>query len=145
MTPSEIRKRCLEIATAEVGTKEVKGTGANPRIVQYHSATTLKAGSDEVPWCSAFVNWVLREAGVKGTDRANARSFLTWGQKCDPEAGCIVVLQRGDPAHGHVGFYVRHLGEDYIKVLGGNQSDCVKVSNYKKADVLGYRTAGESV
>jgi uncharacterized protein (TIGR02594 family) len=145
MTPSEIRKRCLEIATAEVGVKEIDGTGNNPRIVQYHTATALRAGADSIPWCSAFVNWVLREVGVKGTGSAAARSFLTWGKKCDPEVGCVVVLQRGGPAHGHVGFYVRDLGTDYIKVLGGNQSDCVKVSNYKKADVLGYRTAGESV
>lgn len=134
-------KRCLEIATAEIGTKEIAGPNHNTRIVQYHTATALRAGSDEVAWCAAFVNWVLREAGIKGTGSASARSFLTWGQSCDPEAGCVVVLKRGNPPNGHVGFYVRDLGTDYIKVLGGNQSDMVRVSNYKKADVLAYRRA----
>lgn len=135
----------MEIATAEIGVKEIDGAGNNPRIIQYHTATALRAGSDSVPWCSSFVNWVLREAGVQGTGSAQARSFLKWGQECDPAPGCVVILKRGNPPNGHVGFYVRHLGADYIKVLGGNQSDCVKVSNYKVADVLGYREIKEEL
>lgn len=134
----------MQIATAEIGTKEIPGTGRhNPRIIQYHTATALRAGTDEVPWCSSFANWVLREAGLRGTGSAQARSWLKWGVECDPEAGCIVILKRGEPPNGHVGFYVRHLGEKCIKVLGGNQSDCVKVSTYKVADVLSYRWVGE--
>jgi hypothetical protein len=45
-----------EIAKAELGTTEVPGTQNNPRILEYHATTTLKATTDEVPWCSSFVN-----------------------------------------------------------------------------------------
>lgn len=130
----------MEIAEGEMGQKEVAGSKANPRILEYHSTTSLKATSDEVPWCSAFVNWCMKEAGEERTNKANARSWLKYGSFLNtPRYGCIVVLRRGkDPAAGHVGFYITDLG-DRIKVLGGNQGDQVKYSNYRKEDVIGYR------
>jgi len=67
-------QRVLEIARAEIGTKEMQGKTANPRILEYHQTTKLKALSDEVAWCSAFVNWVLKQAGIEGTDSSLARS-----------------------------------------------------------------------
>jgi uncharacterized protein (TIGR02594 family) len=130
----------LKIATAEIGTKEVSGNKSNPRIVEYHKATSLKAGSDEVPWCSAFVNWCLSQAGIEGTHNAMARSFLRWGAPLDePVPGCVIIMRRGNPPFGHVGFYVRKMAGGFVKVLGGNQSDQVRVSTYKEADVIGYR------
>ncbi len=140
MPLEELRKRCLEIATAEIGVKEIRGWEDNPRIVEYHQCTSLRAGNDEVPWCSSFCNWVLKQLGVTGTGSAAARSWLRWGAALDePLSGCIVVLKRGKPPSGHVGFFVRKTPDGLIKVLGGNQSDCVKVSSYREADVLGYR------
>lgn len=130
----------FDIAKEELGTSEVAGPGSNPRIITYDKATTLKANDDAVPWCSAFVCWCLEEAGLKSTRSARARSYLDWGVAIEkPVEGCVVILQRGDnPAQGHVGFYTAE-NDSMIQVLGGNQHDMVKMSWFKKEDVLGYR------
>ncbi|MFY9223123.1 MAG: TIGR02594 family protein [Blastocatellia bacterium] len=128
----------LNIARGEIGTKEIAGSRDNQRIIEYHS-TTGKFGDDEVPWCASFVNWTLKEAGIKGTGSAMARSFLNWGKPTEPKPGAVVVFSRGNnPSQGHVGFYLGTEG-NMVKVLGGNQSDQVKVSYYPKSSVLGYR------
>lgn len=130
----------LVVAEGEIGTKEIAGPADNPRILEYHSATTLHASDDETPWCSAFVNWCLQETGFKNTGLANARSFLQYGEQLKmPFEGCVVVLKRGAPPSGHVGFFIARLPGGWIKVLGGNQGDQVKYSNFKEDDVLGYR------
>lgn len=132
-----------KIALGELGIAEVKGPKDNPRIVEYHSATSLRASNDEVPWCSSFVNWVMKKVGIKGTNSALARSWLTWGievsQKA-PKYGSVVVLSRGvGSIAGHVGFYVGKTVGGQIKVLGGNQGDKVSVALFSKSKVLGYR------
>ena len=129
----------LEIAEGELDQAEVSGVGSNPRIIEYHATTTLKATDDRVPWCSSFVNWCLYHAGVMPTRSAAARSFLRWGVVCEPVEGCIVVFRRGaSETAGHVAFYVATVG-DRVRVLGGNQSDKVCYATYRAADVLGYR------
>jgi len=131
----------LAVAFDEVGTKEIPGDGHNPRIVEYHQATSLKATSDEVPWCSSFANWVVKQAGIKGTGSAAARSWMTWGRPLStPVYGCIVVMKRGkNPGAGHVGFFVASLGDNHIRVLGGNQSDAVNIATFRRSSVLSYR------
>lgn len=140
MTDEELRQKVLQIATAEIGTKEVPGKGSNPRITEYHKSTTLGAVSDEIAWCSAFVNWVLEQAGLTGTKNPMARSFLRWGTPLkNPAPGSVVIIRRGAPPFGHVGFFVGRKSPTLIEVLGGNQSDQVKISVYKESDVIGYR------
>lgn len=125
------------VARRERGVKESIGLADNPRIVEYHAATTLRATDDEVPWCSSFVNWCVLQAGYKGTRSAAARSWMKWGTKIDtPVEGCIVVLTR--LGGGHVGFYVGGHASGTIHILGGNQSDSVRVSGYLESRVLGY-------
>jgi uncharacterized protein (TIGR02594 family) len=131
----------LEIAKKEMGQKEISGSKDNPKIIEYHSMTSLKASDDETPWCSSFVNWVMYKAGYNGTANAMARSWLRWGQSLSrPRLGCIVVFWRGSPtsSSGHVGFW---LGENSgkVRVLGGNQSNMVCESTYSLDQVLGYR------
>jgi len=131
--------RWLHIASHELGISEIVGLDHNKRILQYHSATSLKAQSDEIPWCSSFVNWVMKQSMIKGTYSAAARSWLNWGYSCEAISGCIVVLKRGQSeTQGHVGFFV---GQDdaFIHLLGGNQKNKVCVLKYAKHDVLGYR------
>ena len=126
-------------AILELGQKEVAGNQHNERILEYHSTTTLKATADEVSWCSSFVNWCMIKGGVKGTNSAAARSWLRWGvPTATPEEGDVVIFRRGNPPSGHVGFFVAK-DKDWFTVLGGKQSDSVKYSKYKVADVLGYR------
>ena len=128
-------------ARSYLGTKEIPGKNFNPIIKKWFAYAGHKEVTDDVtPWCAAFANAMLYEAGQKGTGALNARSFLNWGSKLTkPKVGCIVVFKRGNSSwQGHVAFFLRDLG-DRIEVLGGNQSDSVSIGRYKKTDLLGYR------
>lgn len=131
---------------AELGETEIAGTARNNRrIQQYLSVVGLPNDPDETPWCSAFVNWVLKKAGVEGiTGSAAARSWLKFGRssKDAPKPFDIVVFWRGERNgwQGHVAFFLSQTS-DTIKVLGGNQGNCVSVAEYPKARLLDIRTA----
>ena len=92
------------------------------------------------PWCAAFVNAIVGEAGFGVTKSFMARSFLRWGKKVTtPRMGDVVVFSRGRPPSGHVAFYMRNYDRNHIVVLGGNQGDEVCLKVYKKSRILGYR------
>ena len=122
----------LDIAVAELGQKVVPGTGNNPRIVEYATATTLKASDDETPWCASFVNWCLLRAGLKGTGSARALSFANWGVGCSACLGAVAVIDYGG-GKGHVAFVVGKTPKNELVLLGGNQSKSVK---YKSVNPL---------
>lgn len=128
----------------EAGVREVPGPRHNIRIVEYFSATNLEPmDGDETPWCSAFVNWCCRVGWTLGTNRANARSWLSWGEGVqEPRPGDVVVFWREAPTSwkGHVGFYVDGDGVEVL-TLGGNQGNRVSVRGYAAAKVLGFRRA----
>ena len=129
MLQSKNIQHWMSIALAEVGQEEVAGAASNPRIVEYHQSTKLKATDDDVPWCAAFVNWVFAQAGLPVTKSAAALSFLDWGIKVKtPKYGDLVVFDYGH-GRGHVGFYVGERGGK-ISVLGGNQNDSVNVTQF---------------
>jgi len=122
---------------------EVPGKQDNPRILQYLQSTTLAAQQwhDETPWCSAFVNWCMREAGIQGTNLANARSWLQWGRELVvPRLGCVAVFSANDRGMlaGHVAFYVSETPSQ-ISVLGGNQFNSVRVAPRDRDRLIGYR------
>lgn len=128
----------MEIAKKEIGTHEVAGKAANSRIIEYHQSTDLKAQSDEVAWCASFVNWALAKAGVRGTRSAAAASFVSWGAKSEGLYGAIAVIYNAGAANSslsrsgnHVGFLVEETSSHFI-LLGGNQSDSVKISSFPK-------------
>lgn len=131
----------MAIAHAEIGISEIAGKEDNPRILEYHQETSLKASSDEVPWCSSYVNWVFQQVGIEGTDKANARSWTHWGIPLEfPKYGCIVVLKRGaNASQGHVGFYLNDAANGRIMLLSGNVSDKVCIASFPKKDVIAYR------
>jgi len=124
--------------------REIKGSGNNPRILEYHRSTNLDASAaskDETAWCSSFVNFCMQQAGVDGTKSALARSWLKWGQALDkPRKGCVVVFERPEagPTAGHVGFFVA-ADETNIQILGGNQGDRVCIKPQPKNRQLAYR------
>ncbi len=137
----------MKIANKEIGQKEVGGKGSNPRIIKYHASTTLKANSDETPWCSSFVNWVIKEAGMQGTNSAAAASWLTWGEKSSAKIGAITVIRNANAANSsltssgnHVGFLLQETATHY-ELLGGNQSNKVRTTYYPKSSwtLRGYR------
>ena len=142
----------MDIAITELGVSENALPGEhNKRIVEYHSTTTLKATTDETPWCSSFVNWVMVQSGRRGTSNALAKSWASWGSGAtNPSYGAVIVIKKKigktDKATGsstgyHVGFFISKTATA-VRILGGNQSDKVKYSNFMLAgyDVIAYRT-----
>jgi len=138
-----------DVAQRFTGTTEVSGRAANPQIMSMLKLDAKWPDDDEVPWCSGFVNYVCWILRLPRSKSLRARSWLLVGRPITLDEARpgfdIVVLNRGGPddpnvidAPGHVGFYA---GEDAhgLILLGGNQSDTVKLSHYAKKDVLGVR------
>lgn len=131
----------LRIARRETGVRAFEAGSSNPRITEYHAGTAIAGYDDKANWCSSFVDWSLRQAGIAGTGSPLARSWLEWGGPIDePRPGCIAVLWRDDPASwkGHVGFFVHEDGDDVV-LLGGNQLGAVREQRHPRGNVLGYR------
>lgn len=123
------------------GVREVPGAGDDPRVLEYHAATLLKATEDSVPWCSAFVCWCCEQVGVRSTKSAAAQSWLGWGRPVtDPVEGVIAIFRRGgNPKYGHVALFVRLAPAGGLVVLGGNQGNRVCEETIPAAHLLGYR------
>jgi uncharacterized protein (TIGR02594 family) len=142
--------KLLKIAVAELGQKEISGSGNNPTIVKYAKEAGFSwVNDDETPWCSIFVNWVAMKAGLQRSKKANARSWLLTGLNVDnaPEPGDIVVFWRGSPDSwtGHVGiFFGFSISGERVYCLGGNQGNQVSVSAYSFDQVLGFRRLAPS-
>lgn len=137
-------KSPYDLARAEIGTVEWKN-GSNPKVVGYfRDAGHAAVVDDATAWCAAFVGAMLKRAGVKGTGKLTARSYLDWGKAIDlkdAQPGDILVFQRGNSTwQGHVGFFVGRSGA-MVRVLGGNQSDSVKEQHYPVSKLLGVRRA----
>ncbi len=140
----------FDLAQRYTGIEEVGGSVDNPAIMAMLKLDAKWPSADEVPWCSAFANhiaWLCRHPRSKDL---RARSWLNVGVGIsldDAEPGDIVVIKRGKgdqpgpentTAQGHVGFYAGMSGE-LIEILGGNQSDTVKISRYPASRLLGVR------
>lgn len=148
-----LAQRAYRIALKELGVEERAGADHNPRILEYHQATSLKATSDEVPWCAAFVNWCLLKAGFRdhngrcGTNSARARSFLRFGESVavhEIQPGDIVIFAHpSNPAAGHVAFFHAWKNErtGMMSVCGGNQSNRVSIARYSIENLIGIRRA----
>ena len=121
---------------------ERPGTAHHPFILWCHEATTLSAVTDEVPWCSSFVNRIAWLHRLPRSKSAAARSWLGIGQAIDlPQAEVgwdVVILSRGAPPAGHVGFFAGISGGN-ILVLGGNQGNNVTIEPFVIDRLLGIR------
>lgn len=141
----------FDIAQRFVGVKEVAGSVDNPQVMAFLRLDNTWPENDEVPWCSAFANYVAWLLRLPRSKNLRARSWLTVGQGVSLEEARpgfdIVILKRGSgeqpgpeviEAPGHVGFYAGRVGS-LIEVLGGNQGDTVNVSRYPVSRLLGVR------
>lgn len=132
----------IQIALKEYGVSAIDGVGSNPRVLKYFADIGESwVTDDDTSWCACFVNWVLLQAGIKGTGNLMARSFLNIGTPTTmPEAGDIVVLWRiaKDSPWGHVGFFISETAHT-VFLLAGNTDGRVKIKEYPKNTVLGYR------
>ena len=131
----------MRVAYKYVGVHEIEGSKSNPKIAEWLKGVGQN-GSDEIAWCAAAANGILKEAGYKQSRRANARSLLDIGTACGPKPGCIIVLWRGSIQgwQGHVGF-LEKISPDgkMVRILGGNQGDEFNSSWFSADRVLGYR------
>lgn len=108
----------------------------------------------QTEWCAAFVNAVLEESNMPGSDTVSeypltARSFLKWGVETkEPRGGDIVVFPRGNVSwQGHVGFYLGSViieGIEYYWILGGNQNNKVSLELYRASRALSVRRYNSS-
>jgi uncharacterized protein (TIGR02594 family) len=133
----------MKFAYGESGQREIPGPQHNPRILAYFRATRAPSipQDDETDWSSAFIHWVLDQAGIAGTRSLQDRSWMAWGKPSELKPGCVAVLWLGAPDsdHTHAGFFVGESEGGNLMILGGNQSDMVKISEFRKGSLLGCR------
>jgi uncharacterized protein (TIGR02594 family) len=137
-------ERAFEIAGQNLGMNEREQNAALQEFMRNGGQNLDPAVT---AWCAAYVNASLQQAGLEGTGRLNARSFMEWGQPTEqPQRGDLAVFSRGDPNgwQGHVGFFDGYGDDGRVRVLGGNQGDAVSLAYYDPARLLGFRTAGEN-
>lgn len=130
----------LASARKDLGVKEIPGKVAHEKIVKYFEATGSPIRSDEISWCSAFINYHLLKVGHKGTMSLAARSFMTYGKVTEPMRGAIAVFPRGGIRswQGHVTFVDEVVGND-VWCVGGNQRNMVKRTKYRIKDAIAFR------
>ena len=145
-----------ELAQRFIGIKEVPGKRDNAQILTMLHLDGTWPEHDEVPWCSAFTNYVAWLLRLPRSKSLAARSWLTVGAAIHlPRAQIgfdVVVLSRGSnspgpevlSAPGHVGFYSGQ-GAGKVALLGGNQGDSVSVAEFPVNRVLGVRRLFEEV
>lgn len=140
------------LAARFLGLKEVPGKVANPQILAMLQLDAEWPPDDEVPWCSAFVNYIAWLLRLERSKSLRARSWLEVGRPV-PAVGMnrgwdVVILNRGPgvqpgadviDAPGHVGFYSGS-ADGQIYLLGGNQGNAVSVAGYRYNRILGVRS-----
>lgn len=140
----------LQSARGFLGQDEIPGSASNPAIMQMPATIAAKFPShtkyaanytnDDIAWCGVFVGVNLALANIEpvfgptDTDKWMwAEAWSRFGVPLDkPRLGAIMVFPR------HVGFYVGEDG-DYYLILGGNQSNTVKISRIAKDTVEAIR------
>lgn len=98
-------------------------TVSNPLITSFFGMTnTLPAKGDVVPWCSAFVSFVIYAAGKIPKFSAASKAYRKYSTETNsPNYGDLAVFEnRKNTNLGHVGFFVERKDAG-IMVLGGNQ------------------------
>jgi uncharacterized protein (TIGR02594 family) len=151
----------FDLAQRFAGTAEVSGTLSNPQVLAMLKLDQKWPEGDDVPWCSAFVNYIAWLLRLPRSKSLAARSWLGIGSSVSigqARVGFdVVVLKRGSGeqpgpevlnAVGHVGFFAgyesgpvtfgpRPAGR--VLLLAGNQDDAVSVDSFPEANILGVR------
>lgn len=139
----------ISVAMTQLGTKEIVGGAHELEVLKYYKEIGHAwVSDDETPWCAAFMNWVCMMAlvpMVEKSQRLRARGFLNWGMTVNRDEaaqGDVVVLWRKsrNSASGHVGILIGWSPDgDEVFLLGGNQSNQVKVAKYSAERILDIR------
>lgn len=122
------------------GTKEVRGPGDNPTIVQWAEDIGYKDFKDSTPWCGVGMGYVAKQAGYHPpVNPAWAQNWLEFGDEVTRNSAMLAdILVFHRPSGGHVALYV---GEDHeaYHIMGCNQSDAVSIERKAKTYLLGAR------
>ncbi len=113
--------KIIEIATAEVGTKE---NPPNSNKVIYNTWIWGKEVSGSAyPWCGAFVSWCYDKAGMTIKSAGLTKGFVgcqfavanvsKWGKQVTiPQPGDVVFFDwEGDGKFDHTGIFVKDNGK----------------------------------
>lgn len=140
----------FDIAERFQGVKEVNGALDNPVIMSMLTLDNSWPQHDEIPWCSAFVNYICWLLRLPRSKSLMARSWINVGSYLDlkdaQKGFDIVVLKRTSNAPGpevlnapgHVGFYAGH-NKDEVFLLAGNQGDSVNITAFNPDKILAVR------
>lgn len=141
----------IKLALSHLGVKEVSGSKDNPTIVEYFTATSYwsrikaKVGKrDEVAWCAAFRDWILRKAGFKDANSAAAKAGTKIGRDItkNPKPYAVAVwkhLKGSLKGRFHTNFLLEPVLNSRGDVVGwwcvgGNQSNAVTRAKYMYED-----------
>lgn len=106
------------------------------------TTTKIENNPNNVAWCASFVSWCLGEAGYKNPKTAGSRLYLkdkgsdkTMKLIDEPIYGAVAVFSDCSKSgtvksSGHVGFVYGKKSGDTMLILGGNQGNKLKVSQY---------------
>ncbi len=143
LSQAEINSTIFNKAVKFLGVKEIAGENNNKAIVEMFTELGFDNFADEVPWCAAYVGYVLKECRFDYLTSLRARDYYRYGTPTNkPTVGSLAVFWRENylGTKGHVGFFL-HSDGTHIWVLGGNQSNQVSITTYPIARLLGYRNA----
>ncbi|WP_443938173.1 TIGR02594 family protein [Pedobacter sp. MW01-1-1] len=131
--------------------KNLKETGFNEEIQKYFDGTpyekSMRANTtneEDVAWCAAFVNWIMKHYGYQGLetkdeyDVVRALKWAKWSEGRNigkPVYGALAVKRR--KGGGHIGFVAGKKGNKVI-ILGGNQSHKLQCTSYEISDYFAY-------
>ena len=115
------------------------GRPGNPKIMAcYRSVGQKTDSSDQTAWCAGFAGYALKTNCLPAIGTLSSRAYKGYGTSIplnDPSLwrfnDVVVFKSNSKPGQGHVGFY---RGYDpttrRIRVLGGNQGNTLKLSNF---------------
>ena len=115
------------------------GRPGNPKIMAcYRSVGQKTDSSDQTAWCAGFAGYALKTNCLPAIATLSSRAYKGYGTSIplnDPSLwrfnDIVVFKSNSKPGQGHVGFY---RGYDpttrRIRVLGGNQGNTLKLSNF---------------
>jgi len=135
----------LDEMRQRLGVSEIVGKKNNPAVLaMFADVGHTEVESEEVSWCAAATGSCLKSAGLpippKNVNRL-ARSYLSYGTKCEAKPGAIAVWPRGNSSwQGHVNIVETVLPDGRIICIGGNQSDAVtRTKPMDPSGALGFR------
>lgn len=134
----------FDVAQRFIGMKEVPGTTSNPAILAMLRLDDAWPATEDVPWCSAFMNYVCWLLRLPRSKSLAARSWLNVGtpvriDMARPGFDVVILSRPPNSWSGHVGFYAGWIQGEGIAILGGNQNNSVSVDGFDPSRILGIR------